>query len=97
MIKTPLEELSLHLQSRIKNDPEAYEKFLVSVPLSLVRELYYFQTNEGLITRKVDTTTSDLPLAIMTYIAIGEVLGSELERVFPEHKGANPVLTKMIQ
>lgn len=91
MIKTPLEELSLHLQRRIKNDLEAYEKFLVSVPLSLVRELYDFQINEGLITGKVDTTTSDLPLAIMTYIAIGEELGGELEMVFPEHKSANPV------
>ena len=91
MIKTQLEELSLHLQRRFKNDLEAYEIFLVSVPLSLVRELYDFQINEGLITGKVETTTSDLPLAIMTYIAIGDVFGSELEKVFPEHKDANPV------
>lgn len=90
-IKTSLELLSQYLQERIKKDHEAYEKFIESVPLSLVRELYDFQTNTGLITKSVESTTSLLPLTIMTYIAIGEEFGGDLEKVFPEHKNANPI------
>lgn len=90
-MKTSLNKLSQHLQERIKKDPEAYEKFVETVPLSLVRELYDFQTKAGLISKKVESTTSDLPLSIMTFIAQGKALGRDLEKVFPEHMGANPV------
>ncbi|EJL6416623.1 hypothetical protein NMS10_003162 [Vibrio cholerae] len=90
-MKTSLNKLSQHLQEQIKKDPEAYEKFVETVPLSLVRELYDFQTKAGLISKKVESTTSDLPLSIMTFIAQGKALGRDLEKVFPEHMDANPV------
>lgn len=90
-MKTSLENLSQHLQERIEKDPEAYQKFVESVPLSLVRELYDFQASNGLISKNVESTVSELPLSIMIFIAIGETFGSELEKVFPEHKYANPV------
>ncbi|EMA3788830.1 hypothetical protein [Vibrio cholerae] len=87
MISTSLEELSQHLQERIQNDYEAYEKFVESVPLSLIRELYDFQSNERL--------TTNLPLAIMTFIAIGDSLSRNLEKKFPELKGASPLKGEM--
>ncbi|KAA1254768.1 hypothetical protein F0M16_10905 [Vibrio cholerae] len=82
MIMTRLDQLSKHLQDQIKEDLQAYEKFVESVPHTLVRELFDFQTNQNL--------TTELPLSVMTFIAIGGSIGSKLEKVFPEFAGANP-------
>ncbi|GIC77119.1 hypothetical protein FMO003_25190 [Moritella sp. F3] len=42
------------------------------------------------IKKDVAKTKSEPPLSIMTFIAIGEELGAELEIAFPEYKDANP-------
>lgn len=89
--KTFLAMLSDHLQQRSKIDGDVYDKFIEAMPPSIVRNLYDFQVQNGLISTNVELTKSNLPLAIMTFIAMGQSLGAELENTFPEHKGANPV------
>jgi len=94
-----IEEYSTHLQQ--SKNCKVYEWFVQSAPLSLIRNVFEYQKRLGLIfltepktmdsvKKDVKQTKSDLPLSIMTFIALGDELGAELEVVFPEYRGANP-------
>ncbi|WP_210499074.1 hypothetical protein [Vibrio crassostreae] len=60
------------------------ELFIHSLPIETLKKVYEYLVMVG----KLEDT--ELPLAIMTYIAIGEEFGAKLEEAFPQHKGANP-------
>lgn len=99
-MNTEIKEISEHLEQRFHIEKGGattiYERFVSSMPLTLVKEVYEYQIQAGLIVKtdtdklNVDKTTSDLPLAIMTFIACGESLGQKLELAFPEYKMVNP-------
>jgi hypothetical protein len=72
-----------------------FEKIIPILELSILRKFHTWQVENNLIVIKnnkysIEETTSDFPLAIMTYIAIGEKMGANLEICFPEYKFANP-------
>ncbi|ENM5835228.1 hypothetical protein NTH44_003320 [Vibrio metoecus] len=90
-----LEDLSAHLQRSAIDDLEVYERFVNLAPGSWVRELHDFEAKQGLIAESV-FTTSPLQLAIMTYIALGNELGNDLESEFPEYRAANPLYSKCL-
>lgn len=97
-----IREISEKLEREKQRDSQkglpitAYEEFVGSMPITLIRKLHSYQIDVGLIVRQKDNTldvnetASDLPLTIMTYIALNERLGIELENQFPEYANANP-------
>jgi hypothetical protein len=82
--------------NNIKDSKEnGFEKIIHILPLYVLRKFHTWQVDNKLIIIKddkyiVEETVSDFPLAIMTYIAIGEKMGKGLEICFPEYKFANP-------
>lgn len=94
-----IKEISEHLERESKVEQgcsiSTYEKFVSTMPLTLIRDLHTYQVDVGLIVMLNDSnhdvyeTESGLPLAIMTYIACNEELGVKLESAFPEYKSAN--------
>jgi hypothetical protein len=90
------EQLNEHIKAIDNNRTNGAECLIQALPLTFVREFHDWLIEKGEIVVKdnglldVENTTSDIPFAIMTFIACGEDFGLSLESTFSEYKGANP-------